>query len=69
METFLSLALTIGLGVSLDIKKVLELEMKGLKIQKTDLEMNNRLVKIESGQAKIENGQAVIANHLMRIHT
>jgi len=69
METFLSLAITIGLGVSLDIKEVLELEMKGLKIQKTNLEMNNRLVKIESGQAKIENGQAVIANHLMRIHT
>ena len=62
LETFLSLAITIGLGVSLDIKKVFEYEMKGFHIQKKDLELSNRL-------ARIENGQAVIANHIMRIHT
>jgi type VI secretion system VgrG family protein len=62
LEAFLALALTIGLGAGLDVKVGPFIEKKFLNVKNTDLELNNRL-------AKIESGQAVIANHLMRIHT
>ena len=60
-EISLSIALTIGASLSL-VNKVFEYEMKGLHIQKTGLEMENRLTKIETGQVEI-------SNKLMAVHS
>jgi len=65
-EISLSIALTIGASLSL-VNKVFEYEMKGLHIQKTGLEMENRLTKIETGQAEIAN-KLMVVHSGMKIH-